>query len=415
MDFVFLLHLMELKCIENSFRNRMKVIEKLLTNTGLVIGQEELAARISKGKRLKVKFGVDPTRPDLTLGHMVVFEKLRQFQEMGHEAILLIGDYTAQIGDPSGRSALRPILSAKEVETNAKTYLQQAFRILDESKTTIRRNSEWFNDMSFGDCLNLARSMTVAQMLERDDFSKRHSDQSPISIVEFLYPLVQGYDSVVLKADIELGGTDQLFNMLVGRSLQKDSGQAEQIILTMPLLIGLDGSRKMSKSYDNYIAFNDTSKEMFGKVMSIPDDIMWDYYRLLLLSEECEIEKLRSEHPMAVKKKLANEITAKFHGKKKADEELKQFEKVFSKREKPDIMPIFNWESLSGGTDVSTLVDLIARTNYFESKGEIRRLIKQGAVKIDDVTYANPQEILSKPEAKIVVRAGKRKYFTISI
>ncbi len=399
---------------KDEFPNKMNAIETLLTNAEVIIGQEELEKRISAGKRLKVKFGVDPTRPDLTLGHMVVFEKLRQFQEMGHEAILLIGDYTAQIGDPSGRSALRPVLTANEVETNAKTYLQQAFRILDESNTTIRRNSEWFNKMSFGDCLNLARNMTVAQMLERDDFAKRHTNQTPISIVEFLYPLVQGYDSVVLQADIELGGSDQLFNMLVGRSLQKDAGKPEQAVLTMPLLIGLDGSRKMSKSYDNYIAFNDNSKDMFGKVMSIPDDAMWDYYRLLLLTQDCDREKLRSEHPMEVKKNLAKQITAKFHGKEEADKELAQFEKVFSKGETPDEMPIFNWTTLSPDSEECTLVDIIAATNLFESKGGIRRLIKQGAVKINDQTHTDAQQILQKPDSAIIMRAGKRKYFQVS-
>ncbi|MBT4354978.1 MAG: tyrosine--tRNA ligase, partial [Rhodospirillaceae bacterium] len=272
---------------------------------------------------------------------------------------------------------------------------------------------EWFDKMGFGECLNLARNMTVAQMLERDDFAKRHIKQTPISIVEFLYPLVQGYDSVVLNADIELGGSDQLFNMLVGRSLQKEVGDPEQAVLTMPLLVGLDGSRKMSKSYDNYIAFNDNSKEMFGKVMSIPDDTMWDYYRLLLLTKDCDIDKLKSGHPMVVKKNLANKITAKFHGKEVADKEVAQFEKVFSKGQNPDEMPIFKWGTLSPNSKGCTLVDIIAGTKLFESKGEIRRLIKQGAVKLNDQTNINDQIIITKPDSNIIIRAGKRRYFKV--
>ena len=241
----------------------------LLSGAETIIGKEELLEKISSGKKLKVKFGVDPTRPDLTFGHLVVFNKLKQFQDAGHDAILLIGDYTARIGDPSGRSELRPELTEDQVEENAATYLEQAFKILDPQKTTIRRNSEWFSSMSFADALSLTRKMTVAQMLERDDFSKRFGVNQPISMVEFMYPLIQGYDSVVLESDIEIGGNDQLFNMLVGRNLQKDLEMDIQAVLTMPLLVGLDGVRKMSKSYDNYIAFNDSAKNIFGKTMNL--------------------------------------------------------------------------------------------------------------------------------------------------
>ena len=228
----------------------------LLSGIETIIGQDELFDKISYGNKLKVKFGVDPTRPDLTFGHLVVFNKLKQFQDAGHDAILLIGDYTARIGDPSGRSEVRPELTGDEVKQNAATYLEQAFKILDPEKTIIRRNSEWFSKMSFADALNLSRKMTVAQMLERDDFSKRFKANQPISMVEFMYPLIQGYDSVILESDIEIGGSDQLFNMLVGRNLQKDLSMDAQAVITMPLLVGLDGVRKMSKSYDNYISFN---------------------------------------------------------------------------------------------------------------------------------------------------------------
>lgn len=389
-------------------------METLLSNAEIVIGEEELEERITAGAKLKVKFGVDPTRPDLTLGHMVVFNKLRQFQEHGHEAILLIGDYTALIGDPSGRSALRPELSKEEVKANASTYLEQAFRILDESKTTVRHNSEWFGNMSFGDCLGLARQMTVAQMLERDDFSKRHKENSPISIIEFLYPLIQGHDSVVLEADVELGGSDQLFNMLVGRSLQKDAGKPEQVVITMPLLVGLDGSRKMSKSYDNYIAFNDPPKEMFGKIMSIPDGVMWDFYRLLLLSDESTVDRQQKEHPMVAKKELALKLTSHFHGLDSASNELAQFEKVFSRHENPDDMPTFKWTDLCPEEVEVSLVDLIAATNLFASKGEIRRLIDQGGVKINDEKQTEALRKLCPPNEALIFRAGKRNFFKIS-
>lgn len=228
------------------------IVKELLINTEIVIGEEEFAKKISSGKKLKIKFGVDPTRPDLTFGHLVVLNKLKQFQDAGHEAILLIGDYTARIGDPSGRSDLRPELTESEVNENAKTYLEQAFRIIDPDKTTVRRNSEWFTKMDFAEALSLSRKMTVARMLERDDFEKRFKSNQPISMVEFMYPLIQGYDSVILESDVEIGGSDQLFNMLVGRTLQKEKGVDPQAVLTMPLLIGLDGSKKMSKSYDNY-------------------------------------------------------------------------------------------------------------------------------------------------------------------
>jgi tyrosyl-tRNA synthetase len=287
-------------------------INILLSAAETVIGEEELRKKISQGKKLKIKFGVDPTRPDLTFGHLVVFNKLKQFQDAGHQAILLIGDYTARIGDPSGRSDLRPELTQSEVEENAKTYLDQAFRILDPEKTVVRRNSEWFSKMTFADSLGLARKLTVARMLERDDFEKRYKNNQPISMVEFMYPLVQGYDSIMLGSDVEIGGSDQLFNMMVGRTLQKDEGSEPQSVLTMPLLVGLDGTRKMSKSYDNYIAFNDSPKDIFGKIMSISDETMWDYFKLLDLQQEDIIEDLKKKHPMEMKKKISTKNDCTF-------------------------------------------------------------------------------------------------------
>jgi tyrosyl-tRNA synthetase len=391
----------------------MGAMDDLLRNVETDVGTAELEQRVDEGKRLKVKFGVDPTRPDLTFGHLVVFNKLRQFQEQGHEAILLIGDYTAQIGDPSGQSDLRPVLTKDQVEENASTYLDQAFKILNESKTTVRRNSEWFEKMSFADSLDLARKMTVARMLERDDFSKRYSENTPISIVEFLYPLVQGYDSVMLQSDLELGGSDQLFNMLVGRTLQKDKGQKAQAVWTLPILVGLDGKRKMSKSYDNYVAFNDNSKEMFGKIMSLPDDAMRSYFNLLLNKTEQEVKALDKEHPMATKKQLGFELTTIFHGKEKAALEQQQFEQVFSAKENPDDMPIVTWDMTDSSDQSTTLLNLLFVSGLFESKGEARRLIQQGAVRIDKERQSNPLEPIQKPANHLVIQAGKRIFFKV--
>ena len=385
---------------------------KLLENAEVVIGQEELLENLGKDSKLRIKFGVDPTRPDLTFGHLVVFNKLRQFQDAGHEAILLIGDYTARIGDPSGRSELRPELTEAEVEENASSYLDQAFKILDESKTVVRRNSEWFGTMSFADALTLTRSMTVARMLERDDFEKRFKSNQPISMVEFMYPLIQGYDSIVLESDVELGGSDQLFNMLVGRNLQKEKGVIPQAVITLPLLVGLDGAKKMSKSYDNYIAFNDSSKDIFGKVMSISDEVMPDYYRLLLLKNESELKLLKQAHPMESKKKLARELTAVFYGDEQADKELAAFAQVFSNREDPDDMPEFSISQIMA--DAPTLLNLLAESDLFESKGEIRRLIKQGAVKIDGEKVESPDlDLAGLPSKSLILKAGKKIFLRI--
>ncbi|MDP0501371.1 MAG: tyrosine--tRNA ligase [Verrucomicrobiota bacterium JB022] len=390
----------------------MKPIDILCQNVADLHSREELEKRLAEGRPLRVKLGVDPTRPDLTFGHMVVFNKLRQFQDLGHEAVLIIGDFTTLIGDPSGRSSTRPVLTKEEITENAKTYVDQAYQILDPAKTTVRFNSEWFGKMGFEDCLGLARKMTVARMLERDDFHKRFNSNTPISIIEFLYPLVQGYDSVMVKSDVELGGTDQLFNNLVGRTLQRDAGQPEQIVMTLPLLVGTDGVKKMSKSQDNYIAFNDTSKDMFGKIMSIGDEVMWDYYRLLLLKTPEEIKELQAGHPMAAKKLLAKTLTDKIHGEGKGQHELEQFEKVFSQNQRPDEMPEFQWSQLAEG-ESQTLVNLLANSGLFDSKKEARRLIEQGSVKIDDVKQDQPMLEIARPSAPIVLQAGKRKFFRV--
>ena len=393
----------------------MNQLNDFAQNAEVFIGAEDLKEKLSRGVKLRVKLGVDPTRPDLTFGHMVVFNKLRQFQDLGHQAVLIIGDYTACIGDPSGRSALRPVLTADEVKENAKTYLEQAFKILDKEKTEVRFNSEWFSKMSFADSLDLARKMTVARMLERDDFAKRYASKTPISIVEFLYPLVQGYDSIMVKSDVELGGTDQLFNNLVGRDLQKDAGfEFGQAVITMPLLVGLDGEKKMSKSYGNYIAFNDSSKDMFGKIMSISDETMWKYYQYLMLYSSAQIAEMKQLHPMQCKKDLAKKMVARFHGEDVAQAELANFEKVFSKNEIPEDMPEFEWSSLSENDNSDTLINLMAATKLFPSKKEVRRMIEQGAVKMDSQKISDVFATLERKSGEsVVLQSGKRIFFRI--
>lgn len=391
----------------------MSFIDTIRTQTDTIIGESELEDRLHGNRPLRIKLGVDPTRPDLTFGHLVVFNKLRQFQTMGHEALLIIGDFTTLIGDPSGRSSSRPQLTRGEIQANAKTYLEQAYKVLDREKTIVHYNSEWFDEMDFEDCLKLARKMTVARMLERDDFAKRYAGNTPISIIEFLYPLIQGYDSLIINADVEIGGTDQLFNMLVGRALQKDAGKLEQAVITMPLLVGLDGSMKMSKSADNYIAFTDSPKDMFGKIMSIPDETMWDYYSLLLEFDASRIAKLKDGHPMNAKKHLASALVGQFHSMEKARHELQQFEQVFSKNKLPDDMPTFSWSDLSPDTESNTLVNLMAASKLFESKGAIRRLIEQGGVKINSEKESDPNFALNRTNEACIIQAGKRIFFKI--
>lgn len=378
-----------------------------------LIGEEALLARLASGKPLRVKLGVDPTRPDLTFGHMVCLNKLRELQDLGHTAVLLIGDFTTRVGDPTGRSSTRPVLSPEEIAANAATYLDQAHRILDRARTEVVRNGDWFGRLSFLDAIQLCRHMTVQQMLAREDFAKRHADGTPISLVEFLYPLLQGHDSVELRADLELGGGDQLFNMLVGRDLQVAAGQPPQAVLTMPLLVGLDGVHKMSKSLGNFIAFNDGPKDIFGKVMSVPDDTMWTYYRLLLGADDAEVARRRAEHPMEMKKQLAAALTAKFHGAEAGDYERAQFEKVFSKGQVRDDMPELAWERLAPGAADAAVVDLLAASGLFPSKKEIVRLIEGGAVKLGEAKVADRAQRLARPASPVVIQAGKRTFLKV--
>ncbi len=376
------------------------IIEKIKRGTNEIISFEELKKKLSTGRPLRIKLGVDPTAPDLHLGHTVLLNKLRTFQELGHQIVFLIGDFTARIGDPSGRSETRKMMSEEEILKNSKTYQDQVFKILDRAKTEVVFNSHWLYPMGIEGLLKLAGKYTVSQMLERDDFHKRYEAESPISIVEFLYPLMQGYDSVAIKADVELGGNDQKFNLLVGRELQRDFGQEPQVVITMPLLEGTDGVKKMSKSYGNYIALNDTPKDMFGKVMSISDTLMIKYFELLTQRDLNEVKQM---HPREAKASLAEEITSLYHGCEAAIHERVEFDKVFRKKDIPEDM-----ETYVCGSQELKLVDILVASGLVESKNEARRLIEQGGIKLDGKKMTNDQVLVVQKEC--VLQAGKRKF-----
>ncbi len=384
----------------------MNPIEILCRNAVDVIDRADLEARLKEGKPLRVKAGFDPSAPDIHLGHTVLLRKLREFQDMGHKVVFIVGDFTAMIGDPTGRSQTRPALSEKEVESNAKTYTEQAFKILDRDpkKIEIVRNSDWFGKMMFTEFLSkIAPLATVARILERDDFEKRMAGNHPISIKEMLYPLIQGYDSVIVKADIELGGTDQKFNLLMGRNLQKDFAQRPQVVMTMPLLVGLDGTQKMSKSYGNYIGVHDTPKDVFGKAMSIPDTLMKSYYDLLT-HEKFDA----SMHPRDAKVKLAKILTAELHGQKAAEEQAGEFTRVFSNKEAPE-----KPEELKITEKEIWIAELLKRAGAVTSTSEAKRLIEQGAVSIDGqkVTDFNMKVPTGKGS---LLKAGKKKFVKIT-
>ncbi len=377
-----------------------------------IINDEDLVAKLKKGKPLRVKAGFDPTAPDLHLGHTVLLQKMKQFQELGHHVTFLIGDFTARIGDPSGRSQLRPQLSDKEIKANIKTYEEQVFKVLDKKRTEVRYNSEWFSKMSIVDFARLGTLHTVARMLERDDFRNRYENGLDISILEFYYPLMQAYDSVVLKSDIELGGNDQKFNLLMGRTVQKRLGEEPQVTLTMPLLIGTDGVKKMSKSYGNYVGINEPAKEMYGKLMSISDELMWSYYELLSDKTLEEISKLKNDvmaglaHPKSVKSMLAREMVERYHGLKDADRVAKEFEDVFSNKATPTDIEKFK---ASAG---ELLVDVIVESKMATSKSEARRLIQQGGVSINDAKVSDIAVRIEKGE--FIFKVGKRKFLRVT-
>jgi tyrosyl-tRNA synthetase len=397
---------------------QLKIIKKGVLE---IISEDELLEKLKEGRPLIVKAGFDPTAADLHLGHTVLLQKLRTFQQLGHTVYFIIGDFTAMIGDPSGRDQTRPPLTKEQVLENAKTYKDQVFKVLDPEKTVVVFNSSWLAEMKAEDLIKLTAKYTVARMLEREDFKKRFKENVPISIHEFIYPLLQAYDSVAIKADVELGGSDQRFNLLIGRDIQKEYGiEKPQVAILLPLLVGTDGVKKMSKSYGNYIGITEPPEDMFGKVMSISDELMWQYWQLLTDLTVEEIEKMKKDvesgliHPMEVKKELAMYIVERFHSKEEAVRAKEHFEKVHSKKEIPDDIPVVKVQDLNIQQQEVELFELVFMLNLSPSKAEAKRLIKQGGVKLDgqkveDFLY---KVDLTKPH---IIQVGKRKFVKLEV
>ncbi len=388
----------------------------LKRGTQEILLEDELVKKLESGRKLRIKAGFDPTAPDLHLGHSVLLTKMRQFQDLGHQIIFLIGDFTGRIGDPTGKNVTRKPLTEEEVRVNAQTYKEQVFKILDPEKTEVRFKSEWFSQLTAAKMIELAAQSTVARMLERDDFDKRYKSGQPISIHEFLYPLVQGYDSVALEADVEMGGTDQKFNLLVGRDVMREYGLKPQIVLTTPLLEGLDGVEKMSKSYGNYVGISEPPKEMFGKLMSVSDELMWRYYELLTdvpmidLAAKREAVEKGDLHPMHAKIELARLITGNFHGESMAKEAEEAFRATFSRRRVPDDIPAAN---LPAGESI-WLIQLLLDNGLVSSKGEARRLVRQGAVSIDGEKISDEElQLALNGGEESVIKVGKRRWLKV--
>jgi len=386
-----------------------------------IIPENGLEKKLSKNKPLIIKAGFDPTAPDLHLGHTVLINKLKQFQDLGHKIVFLIGDFTGMIGDPSGVSETRPILTVEQLKKNSKTYQEQIFKILDKKKTKIEFNSSWFKKMTSSELINLSSKMTVARMLERDDFSKRYKGNKPISIHEFIYPLVQGYDSFELKADVELGGTDQKFNLLVGRDIQKSFGMEEQIIMTLPILEGTDGVKKMSKSLKNYIGLQENPNDMFGKIMSISDELMWRYFDLLSFKTSAEIKEIKKKiaqglNPMEAKKMLSVEIVTRFHGKEKAILAEKEFTNRFSRGNDPTEIKLMKLTMKSSSISIIDLLssEELGDKRLCKSKSEARRMISQGAVKIDGNKVTDETILIQNPSEN-TYQVGKLKHLKIKL
>jgi tyrosyl-tRNA synthetase len=408
-----------------SFPDIETQISKIMRGVEEIIHEEEMRQRLrwsmETGTKLRIKLGVDPTASDIHLGHMVTIRKLKHFQELGHTAIFLVGDFTARIGDPTERNEARLRLTKEQVWEHAKLFRKQVFKILDEEKTELRSNGEWFDSMSFADCLDLAYRSTVARMLERNDFEKRFKEGSPISITEFLYPLMQGYDSVALKCHVELGGTDQKFNLLAGRDMQVQFGQPQQVVIMTPLIEGLDGSKKMSKTERNYIAVDDLPEDMFGKTMSIQDNLIVKYFTLLTDVDPSEIKRYElalSEvekhqdmgdplHPMQIKKALAKSIVTEYHSADAARRGVEHFEKVVQRKETPDSVPVIVFSNSS-----AVLQEIVVRLSAV-SASEARRLVNQGAVKIDGAKISDPAQQISLGSQEQLVQVGKRRFFRI--
>ena len=400
-------------------KDTKQALEIIKRGSDEIIPEDSFKKLLTSKKKLTVKAGFDPTSADLHLGHTVLINKLKAFQDLGHTVIFLIGDFTGLIGDPSGVNETRPNIDEKKLIENSKTYADQVFKILDKKKTKIKFNSSWFKKMKPDEFIKLSSIMTVARMLERDDFKKRYENNKPISLHEFLYPLVQGYDSYALKADIELGGTDQKFNLLVGREVQKHYGQNEQVIITVPLLEGLDGVKKMSKSLNNYIALNDKPNEMFGKIMSISDDLMWRYFDLLSFRSNDEIASFKDkvkngENPMTFKKKLATEIVERFYDKKSSENAEIAFTNVFSNKLEPNEVPIFEINETSGISIVELLTHEDLGNEFIQSKSECRRLIKQSGIKMNNKKVENPDLLINLGEENYF-QIGKRKHLRIKL
>jgi tyrosyl-tRNA synthetase len=394
-------------------------LDLILRGTVEVIQQAELESKLSRAlaanRPLKVKAGFDPTAPDLHLGHTVLIHKLKHFQDLGHQVVFLIGDFTGMIGDPTGVSETRKALTKDQVLANAATYERQIFKLLDPRKTTIEFNSRWMSTMTAGELVELAAHYRVARMMERDDFQKRYQEQKPISVHEFLYPLVQGYDSVVLKADVELGGTDQKFNLLVGRDLQRDYGQEPQAVLTMPLLEGIFGGKKMSKSLGNYVGLEDPPGEMFGKIMSISDELMLRYYELLSTED---LAAVKMSHPMEAKQKLAQHIVALYHGQEAGRAARESFQLKFQDREfpsEPDVRLKVTKNDLSANGTIG-LVDLVSMTRLLASKSEVRRLVIQGGIEVEGLKQSDANAVLTlNPGNQYRIKVGKRKFALIEV
>ncbi len=400
------------------FASVKEQIEVFKENLVELISEKELAlkleASLKSKKSLRIKYGADPSTPDLHLGHTVPLRKLRQLQDLGHSVVFIIGDFTARIGDPSGKSETRPMLTEEQVQANAKTYQEQVFRILDKKKTEVRFNSEWLGKMRPEDFLKLTAQYTVARILERDDFSKRYKAGQPIALVEFLYPLLQGHDSVEMESDIEIGGTDQMFNLLVGRELQKADGQAPQVVMTLPLIEGLDGVQKMSKSLNNHIALEDTPREMFGKIMSIPDTMMERYYRYAAALSKREIDPILAGlrngelHPREVKAKLAERIVSLFHSEEDAKRAREEFDEIFKNKGVPDEIPTVKIRRTT-----IDIVSLLVEAKLVTSKSEARRLMKQGGAKIGHEKITDPKAVITIGEP-FILQCGKRKFVKIA-
>lgn len=386
----------------------------LLSGAAEVIPVEELERKLGLGRPLRVKLGIDPSAPDIHIGHAVVLRKLRRFQDLGHTAVLIIGDFTGLVGDPSGRTETRPMLAAEQLEANARTYLKQVGRVLDMDRVELRRNSEWLAPLSFADVAKVARQLTVAQLLDRDDFQARYREGRPISLVEFLYPLMQGYDSVAVDADVEMGGTDQTFNLLVGRDLQRAHGQDPQVVFTVPLLTGTDGARKMSKTYGNHVGVTDPPEEQFGRTMRIPDALIVEWLRLCTDLHPDEIEAIErglaegSLHPGEQKRRLAREVVALYHGAEAAEAAEALFDQVHRKGEAPDDIPEYR---LPERPEMLLVAAVIAETGLASSRSDARRLISQGGVRLDGEPLTDPQGELPRSalEGK-VLQVGKRRF-----